>query len=186
MAVLALSLLTCGGNAATEAAAAATKTEGNDPVATAQQQVDNLQADHKREVYDANTLKAMLPESLEGLPRTTHKGNKVAMGGFNMATAEATYAADSKRIRVTIADGMGMQTTGIGHAAGIDFEQDDGNRKAYTTTLDGHKAFVEFNTAEKQGELNVVYDQSTLSIDARGIDSEAELTQIFKALNIKL
>lgn len=57
---------------------------------------------------DAASLKALLPESLDGLPRVAVEAQSGAAMGIGIASAEATYRKDDRQIELRIVDSGGM------------------------------------------------------------------------------
>lgn len=114
----------------------------------------------KVETVDFRELKAMLPESLRGLKRTTATGEKSGAMGISVSSAEGLYSADDgKSVKLTIAD-IGNLTGLAGMAAyawattDVDRESDNGYEK--TTTFKGYKALEKYDRQSRSGEMSVL------------------------------
>jgi hypothetical protein len=112
------------------------------------------------EPLDFRALKAMLPESLPEMPRSSASGEKNEMMGIRVSTAEADYQdGTSGRIHVKISD-LGTLTSLAGVAAAmepkVDKETDTGYEK--TTLINGRQTHEIYDTRAQQGELKVLLD----------------------------
>ena len=111
------------------------------------------------ETVDFRALKELLPADADGLPRKTATGEKNGAMGFNVSTAEGTYAnADgSETAEVGIVDAGGTGAL-MGLAAwtmmDIDKETETGYEK--TTTMGDNKAYEKYDNSGKDGELVLV------------------------------
>ncbi len=111
------------------------------------------------EPVDFRELKAVLPEKLAGLGRTSSEGSRTNFMGIATARALATYE-DGKgaRLEAEILDAGTL--TGIASAAfawihvDIDREGDDGYER--TITLGGRKGYESYSRRTRTGELDVV------------------------------
>lgn len=114
----------------------------------------------KVETVDFRELKAMLPESLRGLKRTSASGEKSGAMGLSMSSAEGHYSSDDgKSVNLTIAD-IGSLTGLAGMAAyawattEVDRESDNGYEK--TTTFKGYRAIEKYDRKSRSGEMSVL------------------------------
>ena len=127
-------------------------------------------------LVDFRELKALLPDSLEGMKRTNASGEKTGALGMAVAMAEGTYeSASGGRVKITITDLAGTGSAlGLAHgwtAAEIDRESDTGYER--TTTIDGHKAYEKYDGTEKNGEVSImVKDHFVVEIDGRDVSME--------------
>ena len=113
---------------------------------------------------DHRKLKALLPETLPGMKRSSAKSEKTGAVGFTVSFAEAEYdgeagaGGDSKHVQIRMTDMSGtggLQGIAAGWAmAEIDSESDDGHEK--TTTYSGHKAIERYTKSSKHGEIQVL------------------------------
>ncbi|WP_020570187.1 hypothetical protein [Neolewinella persica] len=181
--VLAFVFYACGGDSATDALpsnpyAAATK--------MAQDQMEVLQENNNRAVYETATMKEMLPETLLGLPRKSIAANGVGAGGFKMATANATYQADGerRRITVTLTDGMGGNLPGMGMINSFTMDKEEGTKTTKTMEVDGRKAVREFDSANNRGSLSVIFPQSIVQIEGRYLNGIGDLKDAYDALDL--
>lgn len=135
-----------------------------------------LQGDgEKKEVVNFRELKKLLPESLAGMERTAHSGEKAGAMGFNMSTATAEYRDGDKEMEVAIVDFAGVAAAMMGMAAwaSVEIDREDQNGYERTTNIDGYKAFEKYDSQNRSGELNVlVKDRFIVSLKGRNIDEQ--------------
>jgi hypothetical protein len=128
------------------------------------------------EPVDFRALKAMLPESLPEMPRSSASGEKNEMMGIRVSTAEADYQdGTSGRIHVKISD-LGTLTSLAGVAAAmepkVDKETDTGYEK--TTLINGRQTHEIYDTRAQQGELKVLLDgRFEVEINGSGVKMDA-------------
>ncbi|HVZ57399.1 MAG TPA: hypothetical protein VG870_12115 [Chitinophagaceae bacterium] len=132
-------------------------------------------------------LKAMLPDELLGMKRSSFNAN--SMMGF--ASADATYkkADDSQQIRLSIFDcageaGAGIYSLNYWTKMSVQSENEDG----YTKTVDfnGQKAVESYHKSEDSYELTyTAADRLLVTIrgDKTGLDG---LRQAAQGLNLKV
>ena len=122
-------------------------------------EAEKMSKEGPKETVDPKLLKAMLPADADGLKRKEASSEKNAMMGFGISTASAKYANDAgEQIDVEIIDvaGTGVALMGLAawSMASIDKETEDGYEK--TTEYKDHKAFEQYNTKSKNGEISVL------------------------------
>jgi hypothetical protein len=147
----------------------------NSPEAYAEkmkQMGENLTEGKKVEPVDFRELKALYPESINGMKRTNSSGEKTAAFNMNISHAEADYNSDdgSKSFDINITDMGNMsgltQMAAYGWAMGeFDRETDSGYEK--TTNFSGYKAYEEYNNEGKYGKLQVLV-ASRFIVEASG------------------
>lgn len=106
--VLAIGTLSsCGGNDTSsaeaersESSSTSESTSSDDPAATLEEAMSDAMKQlggdgETKEVVDFRKLKALLPESIAGIDRTSHTGEKVGAMGFKMSTAQAEYVPEA-------------------------------------------------------------------------------------------
>lgn len=132
----------------------------------------------KVETVDFRELKALLPESLRGMKRTTATGEKNGAMGIQISSAEGQYASDDgKAVTVTIADigsvtGLAGMATYAWASTEIDRDSDSGHEK--TTMFKGFKAFEKYDKQSRSGELSVlVGGRFVVGAQGNGIDMDA-------------
>lgn len=182
--VLAFALCACGGDSTNDELPsspyeAATK--------MAQDQMEGLQKNNERAIHETATLKEMLPETLLGLPRKSISANSMGAGGFQMATANATFQdeGERRRITITITDGMGGNLPGMGMVNSFTMDKEEGTKTTKTTTVDGKKAIREYDTASNRGTLTVVFPQSMVQIEGRYLKGIDDLDDAFAGLSLQ-
>lgn len=139
-----------------------------------------------KEPVNFRTLKELLPASINGMDRTSHTGEKAGAMGFKMSTAEAKYEADDRRLELKIIDfaGTGMALMGMAAWASmeVDRETDDGYER--TTTIKGHKAFEEYDSKQKRGQVSVIVkDRFIVTAEGRNV-TDKELRNALDAVGI--
>lgn len=151
------------------------KVDENSPEAYAEkmkQMGENLTEGKKVEPVDFRELKALYPESINGMKRTNSSGEKTAAFNMNISHAEADYNSEdgSKSFDINITDMGNMrgltQMAAYGWAMGeFDRETDSGYEK--TTNFSGYKAYEEYNNEGKYGKLQVLV-ASRFIVEASG------------------
>lgn len=147
----------------------------NSPEAYAEkmkQMGESLTEGKKVEPVDFRELKALYPESINGMKRTNSSGEKTAAFNMNISHAEADYNSEdgSKSFDINITDMGNMsgltQMAAYGWAMGeFDRETDSGYEK--TTNFSGYKAYEEYNNEGKYGKLQVLVS-SRFIVEASG------------------
>lgn len=147
----------------------------NSPEAYAEkmkQMGESLTEGKKVEPVDFRELKALYPESINGMKRTNSSGEKTAAFNMNISHAEADYSSEdgSKSFDINITDMGNMsgltQMAAYGWAMGeFDRETDSGYEK--TTNFSGYKAYEEYNNEGKYGKLQVLVS-SRFIVEASG------------------
>jgi hypothetical protein len=143
------------------------------------------------EAMPAATLKALLPADLPGMKRTNASAERNQAMGIDISTAEGQYEATDGQganvsLRLTDVSSMSgpMRMSMAGWAmAEFSRETDTGYEK--TTTFSGHKAFEEYNTADKRGTVRVfVVERFIVEIEGEGITMDA-LKQMLGKVDLK-
>ncbi len=135
-------------------------------------------------------LKAMLPESLAGMKRTSLSvGDGYMMG---VITGQAGYSdEENKKVELSIMDGAGE--TGAAMVSmfymtlSMNMEEETETGFSKITTLDGYRATVEENRGDDWVDSEIsalVADRYIVSLDASGLDLK-ELESVFKQLDLK-
>jgi hypothetical protein len=108
------------------------------------------------QVVPADTLKAMLPGSIAGMPRTDFSSTTGSAGPIAGSNVSGTYSAGDRHVTLEITD-----TAGIGSLAAVlgafsiesDHETQTGYDKVYKA--DGHMTEEEFDNQAKTGKYSV-------------------------------
>lgn len=149
---------------------------------------DALQGDGKTvEVVDFRELKALLPDELAGMKRTSHTGEKAGMFGMNLSTAKAEYEEGGQRLDVSIVDvaGVSMALAGMASWASMEVDRETDNGYERTTMIEGYKAFEKYDKSSKNGEVSVIVENRfILTVDGDNIE-EKTLAKAIDQLNIK-
>lgn len=172
-----------------------TTTDGNDTDDTpstpqdamqeAMNQLQNLQNGETVEVVNFRDLKDLLPETLIGLNRTSHTGEKAGAMGFSISQAEASYGEGDKTMDINIVDGGGIGMAQMGFAAWAmaEIDREDDNGWAKTTTIAGHKAYQEHNN-DGSGSVGIlVGGRGVINVEYDGLN-EDEVEKAVRSLDI--
>jgi hypothetical protein len=134
------------------------------------------------EPVDQNLLKAMLPETAGGLPRTAFEAEKSAVATFKVSKAQATYNNDQgNRIELNITDMGGTKALGmlaIWSSVEMDKENDQGYEK--TGKADGRPTLEKFQKSGPQSEYSVVVGQRFL---VNGVGQKVDMDTLKSAVN---
>jgi hypothetical protein len=142
---------------------------------------------NNRPTLEKEALKAMAPETLLGLARTSLDVQKVGAGAFELSTLEADYADEGgqKKLTLIVSDGMGAKTMGLGAALEmLDVDREEGTKTTKTIRVNGRKGVQEFDTADGSGSFSVVFDQTVVAVNGRGLSSIDELVDAFNELDL--
>jgi len=140
---------------------------------------ENFEEGKEVETVNFRELKALLPENLDGLNRTSASGEKTNAFGINVSKAEGEYKTEDKssRIKITIVD-MGSMSGWAGLAAfgwtmsEIDKETDDGYER--TIEYKGYKGFEEYNTKRNDGKKEImVAKRFMVTVEGYNVPMEA-------------
>lgn len=128
-----------------------------------------LTGGRKVDPVDFQQLKAMLPESLSGLPRTSASGEKAAMGPMAISFAEGSYGSGDRRIRLKVTDmgGAGLAMSGLAAWAMVEMDKETDHGRERTGKLDGRPFHERYDQRSQSGEFDLVIAQRFL-IEADG------------------
>lgn len=139
-------------------------------------QMEDMQKNGPVETVNFRTLKELLPADADGLARKEATGEKNGAMGFTLSTATGKYenGDGSERIELSIVDGGGSPMM-MGLAAwslmDVDKETEHGYEK--TTKMGDNKAYEKYDTADKNGELNVLINKRfVVSAKGRGVSMD--------------
>ena len=183
--LLAVFCFACGGGGTDDATIEDDNMFAN--AAEAMKSLTDGSAGNERPTLEKEALKEMAPETLLGLSRTSMDVQKVGAGSFQLSTLEADYADESgdKQITLIISDGMGAKTVGLGAALEmVDVDREEGTKTTKTIRVDGRKGVEEFDTATGNGSFSVVFDQTVVAVNGRGLSSIDELRDAFNELDL--
>jgi len=121
-----------------------------------QETVDKIKNDKDlKEPVNFRSLKELLPETVEGMPRTDQSGKTSGAMGFKISMAEATYKDGDKKLKIDIVDAGGIGGALMGSAAWsqleIDEESSDGFKR--TIEIDGNKSYQECSNNNSRCQL---------------------------------
>lgn len=139
------------------------------------------------EVVSYQSLKALIPNSLLGMNRTKLEGQKSGMQGMSISTATAEYEEGDKEVQVSIVDAGGSSLTlaGLAMWANMEFERESDEGYERTTTIDGHKAFEQYDKKTESGQVSVlVNNRFIVNIEGDHI-SEKDLRKALDDINLR-
>lgn len=151
--------------------------------------MDNLTEDENGETVpaaDFRDLKALLPDRLLRMERTSHSGERSGIKGLQVSVAKAEYEDDERYLEVNIVDGGGFPLAGLANAGWlmVEVDKEDSNGYERTTTIDGSKAFEKYNTKWKEGELVVFHeDRFIVTLKGKGLEAD-DLRRVLDRLNL--
>ncbi len=139
-------------------------------------QAEEMQKKGPVETVNFRTLKELLPADADGLARKEATGEKNGAMGFTISTATGKYenGDGSERIELSIVDGGGSPMM-MGLAAwsmmDVDKETEHGYEK--TTKMGNNKAYEKYDSADKDGELNVLVNKRfVVTAKGRGVSMD--------------
>ena len=115
---------------------------------------------------DADKLKALLPDSIGGAPRTELTTNNA--GGSALSDAEAVYSNADVHVTLTITD-LGAASPLMAFAGAMNVQHDEETATGYdrVQTVNGQLTTEKYDNQSKSGEYSVVV-ANRFSIDASG------------------
>jgi hypothetical protein len=111
----------------------------------------------------------MLPESIGGLARVSATGEKNAMGGASMSSAEGRYQDGQGSIELKIADmgGVGMLMAGAAAWSMMEMDRETESGRERAGKLDGRPFHEQYDNRNHAGEFALIIGQRFL-IEAKG------------------
>jgi hypothetical protein len=106
---------------------------------------------------DVNKMKALLPDTVAGAPRTELSSTSAA--GSTLSTAEGTYANADNSVHVTVSiTDMGAAQGLVALAGAMNVQKDDETANGYdrVTTVNGQMTTEQYDNPSKSGEYSVV------------------------------
>ena len=158
--------------------------EGVEGMADALKQMgEAMGGDSKIEPVDFRELKALLPENLGDLNRTSASGEKTSAFGIKVSEAEADYENDDQCLNIKIMDMASMKKMVMMAQFGwmmsdFDRETDTGYEK--TMTYKGIKGLEKYDTESEEGEIQLFVGERFV-VEVNG--SNIEMQDIKKALD---
>jgi hypothetical protein len=157
--------------------AAAKKGDTNAQVAAAVEGLGTLLGGGKHvDPVDLDVLKAYVPETFAGLPKTTSKAEKNGITGLMVSKAEATYGdASGKTATLEISDSGGMSgLVGLAGWAGMQDEREDSSGSERTAKVNGRITHEKISKVGGTNEFAVVLgDRFIVSARASHIELPA-------------
>ena len=120
-----------------------------------------LAAGKATDAVDFRVLKELMPEEINGMPRTSSDGEKNSAMGFTMSRAEARYETQGSNasIRIEISDagamtGMAAMAAFAWASMDVDRESETGYEK--TTTIKGYRGYEKVDRQTNFAELSIL------------------------------
>ena len=117
---------------------------------------------------DPQTLKAFLPDTIAGLPRTEIEATSAGTAGLGASDAEATYTAGDKRITLKVVD-LAAAGGFAAMASAVHAESDKETATGYDKegTVNGRWTTERYDTQSKDGEYSILVG-NRFEVDAEG------------------
>lgn len=128
-----------------------------------------LSGGRKVDPVDFQQLKALLPETVSGLARTSASGEKTAMGPVSISHAEGSYGDGDRHIRLKLTDmgGAGLAMSGLAAWSMVEMDKETQDGRERTGKVDGRAFHERYNQRSQSGEFDLVVAQRFL-IEAEG------------------
>ena len=125
----------------------------------------------------ADQLQALLPETLQGLPRTEISSSSAEAGGIGGSRAEASYAKDDASVRLEITDLAAMGgLASLGSALNVQSSQQSATGYEKVGTVDGRMTTEKWDRESKGGSFGVlVANRFMVQADGDGLADIAPL-----------
>ena len=137
-------------------------------------------------LVDFRELKALLPQTIGALQRTSAEGEKSSAMGFGVSKATAKYKGDGDaRMRVELIDtaGVGGMAIAAFGLAGLEVDKETEHGYERTSTVGGRKLFEKYNRQSRRGEIKaLIGNRFVVEIDGDDVPMET----IKEALTSKL
>ncbi|PKA83144.1 hypothetical protein ATE92_1292 [Ulvibacter sp. MAR_2010_11] len=140
---------------------------------------DDIEDLQKQEPLTNEELKAWLPESIDGMKRTSYKAGETSF--VSIASVSATYANEdkSRQFKVEVIDGAGQfgaaATAGMRMLMSQDFEEEDENQIRKTVKKNGVKAVEEYQKNNNRSSIEFMQG-NRFYIKATGINMNIDDT----------
>ena len=120
-----------------------------------------MMAGKASEAVDFRVLKDLMPEEINGMPRSNHEGEKNSAMGFTVSRAEARYETQGSNasIKVEISDigaMTGMAAMAAFAWASVEMDQESDNGYEKTMTLKGYRGYERVDRQSNFAELSVL------------------------------
>lgn len=134
---------------------------------------------------DYEQLKALMPGWVGWLKQTDLKGERVNAGFVKFASAEAKYGSDDKYVEIKIVDNAFAAKLGSLEVFGIEIDKTSDEGYERTTTIQGYKAFEQYDRNEKSGSILVnIRNRFLVTVEGEGVDAST-LSSAVEKLNLK-
>ena len=127
-------------------------------MAAAAQAAQTGRADGKTvAAIDPEKLKALLPVSVAGLPRTEISATGMGAGGAGASSAEATYAKDAARITLTVSDLAAAQgLAAMAGALNVNSSRETATGYEKVASINGRMTTERWDRASRDGEYSII------------------------------
>jgi hypothetical protein len=132
-------------------------------------------------------LKELLPDKVAGMKSEEKTGETTGMMGMKISMARSEYRDGNKSIEITINDAAGIPAAMMGLAswANLSFDRESDNEVERTFTMDGYKAFEQYNFKEKSGTTAIlVADRFVVNVEGRNVERD-DIQDAAKELGLK-
>lgn len=135
-------------------------------------------------------LKAVVPETLNGLKRKSFSAGGIGVSGLSTIEAEYGVEDNSKTVRVMIMDGAGETGSAVvsllSMTLSMDTESESDGKVSKTTEINGIRSMTEDSKSEQSTDSSIKFlykDRYSVSLDGHGY-SLSELEGFMKALDL--
>jgi hypothetical protein len=119
-------------------------------------------------VVEPARLSALLPATLNGLPRTSIESGGAAAAGVGGSNAEARYGSGEQAISLRLTD-MGAMggLAALGGALNVESSKQDGTRTEKIGNVDGRMTTEKFDSASREGSYGTIV-ANRINVEAEG------------------
>jgi hypothetical protein len=123
---------------------------------------------------DPARLKALLPDTLDGMPKTESSSTTAAPGGIGASNAEAVYSQGAARIELTVTDISVMGAyAGLAGVMSVQSEKQTPTGYEKVGKVDGRMTTEEWDSSSKSGKFGVlVANRVMVQAEGSGVTME--------------
>lgn len=110
------------------------------------------------EPVERQALRDVMPESVNGMDRTSIESTREGFGGITMTRANAEYQGGEGRFELTVTDLAGMPFAGIAAMgwAGVEIDRETDTEIERTFEFEGNRAMEKYDSSTNSGEISVM------------------------------
>jgi len=152
--------------------------------------LNNLKEKHNiddKEPVNFRAMKEVLPSKLGGMKMEDSEGQTTGILGFKISTVKGIYQEDNTSLEVKIIDvaGAGKLITQSAAWTKLDIDKESKNGYERTTTIDGYKAYEQYDKQKQKGQVALLVDDRFLiNISGKNV-TEQQLKNALEDMNIR-